>query len=87
MSAEDGSPLGSPAPDARLGRPTFEGRRSRNQGSLDELGWGDDGILFGPSRKIADSTFGELTGWRPQLAPAADSLADLFSSHQTTPRQ
>jgi len=45
--------------------------------SLDELGWGADGILFGPSRKIADRTFGDLTGWRPQAAPAAESLAGL----------
>jgi hypothetical protein len=45
--------------------------------SLDELGWGADGILFGPSRRIADRMFGDLTGWQPQAAPAAASLAGL----------
>jgi hypothetical protein len=54
--------------EAGLGRPLH---------SLDELGWGADGILFGPSRKIADRTFGDLTGWRPQAAPAAEGLAGL----------
>jgi len=48
--------------------------------SLDELGWGADGILFGPSRRIADRTSGDLTGWRPQISPAAaESLAGLLS--------
>ncbi len=54
--------------EAALGRPLH---------SLDELGWGADGILFGPSRRIADRTFGDLTGWQPQAAPAAESLAGL----------
>ena len=54
--------------EAALGRPLH---------SLDELGWGADGILFGPSRRIADRTFGDLTGWQPQAAPAAGSLAGL----------
>ena len=45
--------------------------------SLDELGWGANGILFGPSRRIADRTFGDLTGWQPQAAPTAESLAGL----------
>ena len=54
--------------EAALGRPLH---------SLDELGWGADGTLFGPSRKIADRTFGDLTGWQPQAAPAAESLASL----------
>jgi hypothetical protein len=54
--------------EAALGRPLH---------SLDELGWGANGILFGPSRRIIDRTFGDLTGWRPQAAPAAESLAEL----------
>jgi hypothetical protein len=54
--------------EAALGRPLH---------SLDELGWGADGILFGPSRRITDRTFGDLTGWQPRAAPAAESLADL----------
>jgi hypothetical protein len=54
--------------EAALGRPLH---------SLDELGWGPDGILFGLSRRIADRTFGDLTGWQPQAAPAAESLAGL----------
>ena len=54
--------------EAALGRPLH---------SLDELGWGADGTLFGPSRRIADHTFGDLTGWQPRATPAVESLADL----------
>jgi hypothetical protein len=57
--------------EAALGRPLH---------SLDELGWGADGILFGPSRRIADRTFGDLTGWHPQVAPAAEGLVGLCYS-------
>ena len=54
--------------EAALGRPLH---------SLDELAWGADGSLFGPSRRIADHTFGDLTGWQQQAAPGADSLVGL----------
>ncbi len=56
--------------EAALGRPLH---------SLNELGWGADGTLFGPSRRIADRTFGDLTGWQPQVTPAAESLVGLLS--------
>ena len=36
--------------------------------------------LFGPSRRIADSTFGDLTGWQPHVTPAAESLAGAPSA-------
>jgi hypothetical protein len=78
----DGFPLTQGMLNERL-----EAAVGRTLHSLDELGWGDDGTLFGPSRRIADRTFGVLTGWRPQLTPAADGLADLFSSHPAMPRQ
>ncbi len=68
----DGFPVTQGMLNARL-----EGALGRPLHSLDELGWGADGTLFGPSRKIADDTFGDLTGWQPQPAPAAESLAGL----------
>jgi len=46
--------------------------------SLHEPGWGRDGTLFGFSRRIADARFGDLTGWRPRVAPVAENLADLL---------
>ncbi len=48
--------------------------------SLDELGWGAGGILFGPCSAIADRTPGDLTGWQPQVTLAAESAAGLLSS-------
>jgi len=68
----DGYPVTQGMLNARL-----ETALGRPLHSLDELGWGADGILFGPSRRIADRTFGDLTGWQPQAAPAAESLAGL----------
>ena len=56
--------------EAALGRTLY---------SLDDLGWDYDSILFGPSRRIADRAFGDLTGWQPQVSPATDSLAGLLS--------
>jgi hypothetical protein len=44
---------------------------------LNDPRWGE-GILFGPSRRIIDHTFGDLTGWRPRTPPAAESLAGLL---------
>ena len=55
----------------------LEAALGRTLHSLDELGWGANGILFGPSRKIADRTFSDLTGWQPQAAPAAERLVGL----------
>jgi len=66
----DGYPVTQGMLNARL-----ETALGRPLHSLDELGWGADGILFGPSRRIADRTFGDLTGWQPQSAQAAESLA------------
>ena len=43
---------------------------------------GDGDILFGSSRKIADRRFGDLIGWQPHVAPAAESLAEL-TSHES----
>jgi nucleoside-diphosphate-sugar epimerase len=68
----DGFPVTQGMLNARL-----EAALGRRLHSLDELGWGADGTLFGPSRRIADRTFGDLTGWQPQAAPAAESLASL----------
>jgi nucleoside-diphosphate-sugar epimerase len=55
--------------EAALGRPLH---------SLNDPGWGRDGSLFGFSRRIADARFGDLTGWRPRVAPAAGNLCDLL---------
>jgi nucleoside-diphosphate-sugar epimerase len=41
--------------------------------------WGDHGILFGHSRMIIDSTFCDLTGWRPQIRGSADNIASMLS--------
>ena len=68
----DGHPVTQGMLNARL-----ETALGRPLHSLDELGWGADGILFGPSRRIADRTFDDLTGWQPQAAQAAGSLAGL----------
>ena len=57
----------------------LEAALGRTLHSLDDLGWDYDGILFGPSRRIADRTFGDLTGWQPQVTPAAESPAGLLS--------
>ena len=53
----------------------------RSLHNLDDPGWGYDGALFGASRRIADRTFGDLTGWCPQPAPAAETLAGLLREH------
>jgi hypothetical protein len=52
--------------------------------NIDDPSWGCGGILFGPSREITDTTFSDLTGWHPQAASTADSLAGLLSK---PPRQ
>jgi hypothetical protein len=70
----DGCPLTQRMLNARL-----ETALGRDLHSLDDPGWGYNGTLFGPSRRIADRTFGDLTGWRPHHIPAADSLAGLLS--------
>jgi hypothetical protein len=41
---------------------------------LDDPHWGPRGVLFGPSRMIADSTFADLSGWRPQTRGVAEYL-------------
>ncbi len=71
----DGFPVTQGMLNARL-----ETALGRTLHSLDDLGWDYDGILFGPSRRIADRRFGDLTGWQPQVTPAAESLAGLLSS-------
>lgn len=62
---------------ATCSTPRLEAALSRPLHSLDELSWRSDGILFEPSRRIADRTFGDLTGWQPQAAPAVGSLVSL----------
>jgi len=44
-------------------------------------GWSAEGILFGPSRKVADRTFADLTGWHPHVIPAA---GDITGARQRT---
>ena len=70
----DGFPVAQGMLNVRL-----EAALGRTLHSLDDLGWDYDGILFGPSRRIADRTFGDLTGWQPQVTAAAESLAGLLS--------
>jgi hypothetical protein len=70
----DGCPVTQGALNARL-----ETALGRDLRSLDDPHWGYGGALFGPSRRIADRTFGDLTGWRPHYVPAAESLAGLLS--------
>jgi hypothetical protein len=69
----DGVPVTQAMLNARL-----ETALGRDLHTLDDPGWGLEGILFGPSRKIADTTFADLTGWRPHAAPAAESLAAML---------
>jgi hypothetical protein len=40
--------------------------------------------LFGCSPKITGTVFGDLTGWRPQAASAADSLVAMLSARLTS---
>lgn len=70
----DGCPVTQGALNARL-----EATLGRELHGLDDPGWGCDGTLFGASRRIADTSFGDLTGWRPHYAPAADSLVGSLS--------
>lgn len=76
----DGCPVTQGTLNARL-----ETALGRDLHSLDDPHWGCDGTLFGPSRRIADVAFGDLTGWRPQHVPAIESPAGLFSIHQEHP--
>jgi nucleoside-diphosphate-sugar epimerase len=68
----DGCPVTQAAVNARLGAAA-----GRSLHPLNDPRWGE-GILFGPSRRIIDHTFGDLTGWHPRTSPAAESLADLL---------
>jgi hypothetical protein len=70
----DGRPVTQGALNGRL-----ETALGRDLHSLDDPGWGYAGTLFGPSRKITDRTFNDLTGWRPHRIPAAESLARILS--------
>lgn len=45
---------------------------------LDDPSWGYEGTLLGPSRRITDATFRDLTRWRPHGTPAAESLAGML---------
>ena len=47
----------------------------RSLHSAYDLDWSADGLLFGPSRKVADRTFADLTGWHPCVIPAAGGPA------------
>lgn len=51
--------------ETALGRPLH---------SAYDPGWSAEGILFGPSRKVADRTFADLTGWHPHVVPAAGDI-------------
>lgn len=71
----DGHPCTQAALNARL--------TSAAGSTLHPLGeprWGRGGILFGQSRRIADATFSDLTGWQPRLPHAADAMADLLAA-------
>ena len=74
----DGCPVTQGMLNARL-----EHAYGRSLHSLDDPGWGYEGTLFGCSRKITGAVFGDLTGWRPQAALAADSLAAMLSARPT----
>jgi len=69
----DGWPITQSALNTRL-----EAAAGRLLHGLDEPRWGEGGVLFGPSRKITSAAFTTLTGWRPRLTPAADSLAAML---------
>jgi nucleoside-diphosphate-sugar epimerase len=68
---------GLPATQAELNA-RIEGALGRSLHSLDDPDWAEAGVLFGPSRRITDDTFGNLTGWRPQGVSAAESLAGML---------
>lgn len=69
----DGAPVTQGMLNARL-----ETTLGRDLHTLDDPGWGYDGTLFGPSRKITDATFADLTGWRPHATPAVEGLAVML---------
>lgn len=69
----DGCPVTQATLNARLAAAA-----GRSLHPLDDPRWGG-GILFGTSRRILDGRFGELTGWRPRVPRAAESLAGLLS--------
>ena len=69
----DGAPVTQGMLNARL-----ETALDRDLHTLDDPGWGYDGTLFGPSRKITDATFADLTGWRPDANPDAEGLAVML---------
>jgi hypothetical protein len=69
----DGCPVTQGMLNARL-----EAAAGQALHGLDDPGWSYRGALFGRSRKITGTAFGALTGWRPQVAPAADSLAAML---------
>jgi hypothetical protein len=71
----DGCPVTQGMLNARLERAC-----GRALHSLGDPGWGHEGALFGCSRKITGTAFGALTGWRPQVTSAADSLAGMLSA-------
>jgi 2-alkyl-3-oxoalkanoate reductase len=68
----DGCPVTQATLNARLAAAA-----GRSLHPLDDPRWGG-GILFGTSRRILDGRFGELTGWRPRVPRAAESLAGLL---------
>jgi len=41
---------------------------------------GHHGILFGHSRRIADATFSDITGWQPQVSRAAETMVSILSA-------
>lgn len=67
----DGLPVTQGTLTARL-----EEAQGRHLHTLDDPRWGYHGTLFGHSRKIADRTFGNLTGWRPHHTPATGILVE-----------
>ena len=44
--------------------------------------WGARGIPFGHSRRVSDTTFSDLTGWRPQMSNAAEGLIGELSTRE-----
>jgi 2-alkyl-3-oxoalkanoate reductase len=45
---------------------------------LDDPRWGCRGILFGHSRRIADTSFSDITGWQPTVPCTVETMAGIL---------
>jgi hypothetical protein len=68
-SVTDGVPVTQGMLNARL-----EAALGQALHSPHDPDWSTDGVLFGPSRRITDQTFSQLTGWHTHVTPAAGIL-------------